>query len=387
MDCDVIIVGAGPAGLALARSLADTGLDIVVVERQPLAAIADPCFDGREIALTHGSADILTRLGAWDLIPEDEISPLRAARVLNGGSPFALDFDASGEEPLGWLVPNHRIRAALFDAIDGQDGLRLVTGAEVVRVQTSRAMAEVELGDGSQLRARLLVGADSRLSGIRGLLGISAEVNRLGRSMMVCRVRHPIPHHGIATEWFDHHQTMAMLPLGEGMSSAVLTLPSADIERLAALGDAELGAELTMRYSERLGPMEVAGPRVAYPLVTTWSWHFAATRAALIGDAAVGMHPVTAHGFNLGLRGADLLARLVRAAARRGRDPGATPLLRAYERRHRGASWPLYAGTNLLVRLYTEETMPARAMRHAGLRLGAKLPFVRPGIRRVLMAR
>lgn len=387
MDCDVIIVGAGPAGLALARSLADTGLEIVLVERQPLAAIADPRFDGREIALTHGSVDILTRLGAWDMIPEDEISQLRAARVLNGGSPFALDFDASGEGPLGWLVPNHRIRAALFDMVDGQDGLRMRTEVSVTEARTGRAAAELGLSDGTRLRARLLVAADSRLSAVRDALGISAEINRLGRSMLVCRVRHPLPHHGIATEWFDHHQTMAMLPLGEGMSSAVLTLPSADIERLTAMSDAELGAELTRRYEGRLGPMEVAGPPVAYPLITTWSRHFAATRAALIGDAAVGMHPVTAHGFNLGLRGADLLARLVREAARRGRDPGATPLLRAYERGHRGASWPLYAGTNLLVRLYTDETMPARAMRHAGLRLGAKLPFVRPGIRRVLMAR
>lgn len=383
MDCDVIIVGAGPAGLALARSLADTGLDIVLVERQPLAAIADPRFDAREIALTHGSVDILTRLGAWDLIPEDEVSPLRAARVLNGGSPFVLDFDARGEGPLGWLVPNHRIRAALFDTVDGQDGLRMRTDVSVTEARTGRAAAELGLSDGTRLRARLLVAADSRLSAVRDALGISAEINRLGRSMLVCRVRHSRPHHGIATEWFDHHQTMAMLPLGEGMSSAVLTLPSDDIDRLTALGDAELGAELTARYAGRLGPMEVVGPRVAYPLVTTWSRHFAATRAVLIGDAAVGMHPVTAHGFNLGLRGADLLARLVR----RGRDPGATPLLRAYERGHRGASWPLYAGTNLLVRLYTDETMPARAMRHAGLRLGAKLPFVRPGIRRVLMAR
>ncbi|AQR72400.1 5-demethoxyubiquinol-8 5-hydroxylase UbiM [Sphingomonas sp. LM7] len=387
VDCDVVIVGAGPAGLALARSLRDCGLDIVMVERQPLAALTEPRFDGREIALTHGSVAILKALDAWARLPAAEISPLRAARVLNGGSPFALDFDADGEGPLGWLVPNHCIRAALFDAVRGQAGLRILTGVGVVQARTGRAAAEVVLSDGVMLRTRLLVAADSRLSALRDALGIPAEINRLGRSMLVCRVRHPRPHDGIATEWFDHHQTMAMLPLGEGISSAVLTLPSAAIDRLMAMDDAALDRELGARFGRSLGPIEVAGARAAYPLVTSWSRHFAATRAALIGDAAVGMHPVTAHGFNLGLRGQDLLARLVRQAARRGRDPGATPLLRAYEHKHRAACWPLYAGTNLLVRLYTDEAMPARVMRHAGLRLGATLPFVRPGIRRVLMAR
>ncbi|MCB8829846.1 hypothetical protein LJD47_33020, partial [Escherichia coli] len=140
------------------------------------------------------------------------------------------------------------IRQALFRAIDGQPGLDLITGTGVASVGTDRAGARVRLADGRVLDARLLVAADSRFSAVREQLGIAAEVNRLGRSMMVCRVAHEGDHRSIATEWFDHGQTIAMLPLNGRQSSAVLTLSSGQIEQLAALNPGALGAEITRRY-------------------------------------------------------------------------------------------------------------------------------------------
>jgi ubiquinone biosynthesis UbiH/UbiF/VisC/COQ6 family hydroxylase len=388
MDYDVIIVGGGPAGLAFARSLNDMGLETLLVERQPQAGLADPAYDGREIALTHGSRAILERLGAWRLLPEARISPLRAARVRNGHSPFALDFEPGpAGEALGWLVPNHLIRRALYETVAGQPGLQLACGSSLVAARTDRRFAEVRLSTGERLRARLLVAADSRFSPLRDELGIAAEVNRLGRSMLVCRVSHSVSHEQVATEWFGHDQTIALLPLNGGMSSVVLTLPEREIARLAALCDTALGVELTRRSANLLGAMEVAGSRHVYPLATTWAKHFGTRRAALIGDAAVGMHPVTAHGFNLGLSGQAVLAAQVGEAARRGRDPGGDAVIRAYEAQHRAAARPLWLGTNLLVTLYTDERPMARVMRHAGLRLGARLPVFRAQVREMLMAR
>ena len=128
---DVAVVGAGPAGLAFTRSLAGAGLTVALVEGQDEAALRDPAFDGREIALTHNSIRLLKNQDAWDQVPAEEISDLREARVLDGGSPFALTFDAGGADRLGVLIPNHLIRRALFEVVEGQPGVTLMAGRRV----------------------------------------------------------------------------------------------------------------------------------------------------------------------------------------------------------------------------------------------------------------
>lgn len=384
MDCDIVIIGGGPAGLAFARSLAGSGLDIVLVEQQPAEQLASPAYDGREIALTWHSVAILRDLGVWAMLPDADRAPLRAARVQNGRSSFALAFDPGEAGQLGWLVSNHRIRQGLWAAAVGQPGLTLLPGTRVTGARTDTTRAVVELDSGTTIRARLLVAADSRFSPVRAMLGIGAAVNPVGKSMLVCRVAHERPHRGIATEWFGHDQTVAMLPLNGDNASIALTLPPPAIERLLALDDAALGAELTRRTGGRLGRMVPTSTRAAYPLVTTWSHRFTAPRAALIGDAAVGMHPVTAHGFNLGLSGQALLAEQIRRALAQGGDPGAASALWRYAARHRRTAAPLYAATNALVRLYTDERPAARLARSAALRIGARMPLFRSGVRTML---
>jgi ubiquinone biosynthesis UbiH/UbiF/VisC/COQ6 family hydroxylase len=384
-DHDIIVVGAGPAGLAFARSLDGCNLRIALIERQPLEKLADPAPDGREIALTQRSINTLRDLGAWELIDPAEVSPLKAAWVLNGTSPFALSFDADGPGALGQLVSNHLIRKSLYAAVAGQTGLTLLTGTDVASVQTDRHGAKVTLADGQVLTARLLVAADSRLSQVRPQLGIDAEINPLGKSMLVCRVAHPEDHRGIATEWFGNGQTIAMLPLNGRRSGAVLTLDSAAIEALAALDRDALGAEITRRYAGRLGPMTVVEGPFVYPLTTTYAHHFAARSAALIGDTAVGMHPVTAHGFNFGLTGQAKLAGLIRRAVATGGDIASPILLRRYEAAHRVATLPLYNATRMIVGLYTDERRPARLVRPIMLRAAARLPMLRQTVTGMLM--
>jgi ubiquinone biosynthesis UbiH/UbiF/VisC/COQ6 family hydroxylase len=327
MDTDVAIVGAGPAGLALACALAGSGLRVTLLERAPEAAIAAPAFDGREIALTHRSQSILHELGAWVRIPAAETAPLREAKVLNGASPLALRFAPGREgEPLGRLVPNQLIRRALFEAAATTEA-RLVAGRAVTGLSLTPEGATVTLEGGEAVTARLVVAADSRFSEARRLAGIGAAMPDFGRTMIVARVAHEAPHGGVATEWFGHGQTIAMLPLNGAMSSVVLTLPPAEAAAAMAMTSEAFGAEVTRRYAARLGTMTLAGTRHAYPLVAAYAHRFAGRRFALLGDAAVGMHPVTAHGFNFGLSGAETLAREIRRAADPGRSPGcsATP--------------------------------------------------------------
>ncbi|CDX53814.1 conserved hypothetical protein [Mesorhizobium plurifarium] len=378
---DIIIAGAGPVGLSFASTLAKSDLKVAVVDQQTLEGLANPSFDGREIALTHASIGILRELGAWDAISACHKSPVHGARVLNGSSPFALCFDPprGSAEPLGFLVPNCRIRDALFKIIRSHR-VQLLCGHSVVGLTNRRKGAVVKLSDGRRLTTRLFVAADSRLSRTRDLLGITADINRLGSSMVICRVRHERAHHQLAIEWFDHHQTIAILPLMEGVSSLLLTLRANEANRLLALDDDLFLIELTDRCRGRLGKMTMASKRYSYPLITTWAHNFWAPSAALIGDAAVGMHPVTAHGFNIGLGGQKQLARGILTAIRNGDDIADPDMLSRCESRLRLRAAPLYHATNILVGIYSNEHRAARFARHVGLRLGQYLPFVRHGI-------
>tara|TARA_A100001391_G_scaffold198500_2_gene180161 strand:+ start:63 stop:1232 length:1170 start_codon:yes stop_codon:yes gene_type:complete len=381
-----VIVGAGPAGLALAIGFAKAGLAVTVVERQEAAQLAEPAFDGREIALTHASIAALKRLGAWERIAPDAIHPLAEARVFNGKSPLALSFDPehTGAGQLGSLVSNCDIRRALYESAGEYPSIDLLAGQGVAHVSTNEGEARVWLEDETDRAATLLIAADSRFSAIRGQLGIPARMNRLGKSMLVGRVAIERDHRHIATEWFDSGQTLALLPLGDRQASAVVTLPDGGARRLAALNSDALGAELTRRFAKRFGEMRMLTPLHLYPLTTAYARRFVVPRAALVGDAAVGMHPVTAHGFNLGLAGTERLSRLVASAVRRGVGPGDPDLLRRYQRGHRATTWPLYAATNAIVGLYTDDRRPGRLARRLSFQ-AARFAPARKAVSRMLM--
>ena len=389
MDYDILISGAGPAGLCLARSLSDHGLRVGVVEQQPLAAIENPAYDGREIALTQQSAQMLRDLGLWDRIVADEpsaFSPLRDAQVLNGPSPFAMviDHQLSQHSELGWLVSNHLIRRAAFQELHAAQqkhhDITLLAGEQVARAHTDASAAHVTLASGKQLRARLLVAADSRFSATRRALGIGADMHDFGRSMLLCTMAHALPHQHVAWEWFGYGQTLALLPMnddpatGAHRSCVVLTLPHHTLEALQDMDETAFGLELTRRFDQRLGAMQLVSTRHLYPLVGVRPHRLVAPRFACVGDAAVGMHPVTAHGFNFGLRGITTLAGELRAAHAAGQDIAAPELLARYERAHRRATLPLYLATTFIARLYTTDHPPARLLRDAALRLAQNFP-------------
>ena len=380
LHSDILVVGAGPAGLSFAAELAGSGLKVTLIEKSPLEVLQNPPYDGREIALTHLSREIMQRLGMWDLIPKDEIYPLRDAKVLNGQSDYQLHFpqptQARGEpaDCLGYLVSNHNIRKAAYEVVSKLENVTILTGTGVKEVKTSEDEAQVILENGEVLRGRLLLAADSRFSQTRRQLGISSDMHDYSRTMFVCRMKHTLSNQHTAYECFHYGRTIALLPLEEHLTNTVITVDSDKADTIKKMSPEELATSVKEQLKGRLGDMELVSTIHNYPLVGMIAQRFYGKRSALIGDAAVGMHPVTAHGFNLGLSSADLLAKLVLEAEQRGQDIGAASLLEKYSTKHMLHAQPIYHGTNMLLKLFTNETAPAKILRGLVLRASNNFP-------------
>jgi ubiquinone biosynthesis UbiH/UbiF/VisC/COQ6 family hydroxylase len=386
---DVAIIGAGPAGLCCALKLADQGHRVCVVERQAESSIAEPAFDGREIALTHRSVQMLQSLGVWSHIDAQQISPLENAVVMTGRSPRQLRFDRPDGRcgALGYLVPNHLIRLAAHRQAAAHPRIGLIYDRRITDVRVSGSNVSVHLASHGAVQAQLLIAADSRFSDTRRSIGIAADMLDFGKSMLVCRMQHAVPHQRTAWEWFQGRSTLALLPLRGDTSSIVITVPAAEAARLLELEPPEFDRAVAAQFDHRLGAMHLCSSRHVYPLIATYSRQFATEGCALIGDAAVGMHPVTAHGFNLGLQSIEHLAVELEAAVAARLDIGSLSVLRRYEAAHHRAARPMYLATNAIVRLYTDDRPLHTLCRTVGLRLADRVSPIKRAIVASLMDR
>jgi len=385
---DILIIGAGPSGLALANALSREGLNVTVLEKLPASVLADPPPDGRDIALTHRSQSILRSLGIWDRLAPADIAEIRSARVLHGTSPHFLQFDTqdSGKPALGFLVSNHLLRRAAYEAVKESPGpaVEIIANTNVTALHSAGLCNEVTLADGRTLSAALTIAADSRFSESRRRMGIPAHMHDFARVVIVARMTHERPNDGVAYECFLLGGTLAVLPLNGNQCSVVITLSADRAAEIATSPEPQFNQWVAQQFEHRLGAMQLTGERHSYPLVAVYARHFYASRFALLGDAAVGMHPVTAHGYNFGLYGVESLVREIHRARCAGEDFGADAVLRRYERTHRRATFSIFLGTNALVKLYTDDRLPARVVRRGLLRVADHVPPLKGWITRRL---
>ena len=376
---DIVIIGGGPAGLSFACSMIGADVKVLVVEKSNIDAIANPQADGREIALTHLSLKILKKLGVWDLINQAEVAPLREAKVFDGDSPSLLNFksDDSSIEALGYLVPNYQVRQALYQRVKQADNITLMTEAMVDNVEYLEDHSAVLFADGTTINAKLVIAADSRFSSIRRKMGIPALMKDFSKVMIVTKMEHENTHNNIALECFDYGQTLALLPMVGNASSVVLTVTTDKSQAMLDMSETDFNAKITKDFRGELGQMTQSGERHSYPLVAVHAQTFIANRFALIGDAAVGMHPVTAHGFNLGLRGQDILATLIKEACAHGQDIGSASLLKLFEKKHINLTRLMFFGTNGIVALFTNDAPVIKQVRRFVLKFAEHFPPIK----------
>ena len=368
---DIAIIGAGPAGIAFACGLGNLKIKVAIIDKFPKKIIANPKRDGREIALTHNSVKILKKLNVWNSIPKQSKSVIKEARVLDGESKYFLNFNHQEiqKENLGYLVPNYLIRKSLYKKLKKFSNIAIIDNAKCVSINTNKDDASIKFSNGKKIESSLIVAADSRFSKMRSKMGISAFVRDFDKNMIVCRMKHEKPHKNIAYEFFRYNQTQASLPCFKNQSSIVTTASKNSSENLMKMNDKKFNKEMENSFNKFLGKMKLIGKRYSYPMVTTYAKKFISQRFALIGDAAVGMHPVTANGFNLNLKGIEILIEEVEFSIKNKTDIGLSKMLESYQSKLHRAAIPLYLTTNSIVNLYTSNILPAKITRQFMLRL------------------
>ncbi len=372
---DVAIVGGGPTGLALAVALGSDGVDTIVIDRASPDAQPSRDADPRVTAIALGSARFLRAIGAFDAM-EAAGQPIFDIAVQESRSPFGIRYDHSeiGDEPMGWIVENAVIREALLARAHELSELSLWMPAAYISVARDETGVDLGLEDGRRVRARLLVAADGKFSKLRDRLGIVTHYTPYGQTGIVATLGHAEPHHGLATEHFFPDGPFAVLPMPGNRSSIVWALDDALAKSVASLPADQFVAEVTDRVGERLGAVELLSPVRTFPLVLAHVEHLTAQRAALVGDAAHGIHPIAGQGWNLALRDAAALAELIGETAPLGLDPGNDRLLARYARWRRLDTTTLIAVTDGINRLFANDATPLRLARNLGFALVDRMP-------------
>ena len=391
---DVLIGGAGLAGLALAVAL-----------RQALGgpyavAVADPALrrassDVRASAIVAAARRLFETIGVWDAVAV-EAQPIVDMRITDSRlgdamRPVFLTFDGEVEpgEPFAHMVENAPLLAALA-ARAREVGVEIfphaIVGHEISRSPPPESEAEharpshhvdATLADGGMIAARLLVAADGARSGIRRRAGIPTRGWDYPQSSIVTTVEHERDHGGRAEEHFLPAGPFAILPLKGRRSSIVWTEATAEAERILALPDADFHAELERRFGLHLGEIAAVGPRRAFPLGLSVARAFVAERIALVGDAAHVIHPIAGQGLNMGLKDVAALAEVIVDAARLGLDPGSEAALERYQRWRRFDTMAMGVATDGLNRLFSNRSEVLRAVRDVGMGLVDRLPALK----------
>ncbi|TDV52629.1 2-octaprenyl-6-methoxyphenol hydroxylase /2-octaprenyl-3-methyl-6-methoxy-1,4-benzoquinol hydroxylase [Pseudomonas graminis] len=389
---DLLIVGAGMVGSALALALRDSGLNILVVDGGPLTVkpfVADAPFEARVSALSIASQRILERLGVWEGIVARRVSPYSDMHVWDGSGTGKVHFSASSvhAEVLGHIVENRVVQDALVERLHGSE-IGLLADARLEQMRHSGDDWLLTLSDGRTLRAPLVVAADGANSTVRRMTGTATREWDYLHHAIVTSVRTADSHRKTAWQRFTDDGPLAFLPLdreGEHWCSIVWSVTPEQSERLMKLDDERFCRELENAFEGYLGKVISADSRVCVPLRQRHAKRYVAPGLALIGDAAHTIHPLAGQGVNLGFLDAAVLAEVLRGAVERGERLADERVLSRYERRRMPHNLALMAAMEGFERLFQADALPVRLLRNAGLKMvdhsaEAKALFVRQAL-------
>lgn len=379
---DLVILGGGLVGMTLALACARAGITSHVVDKADPAALIADGFDGRASAISTASWNLFTNIGlAERLAPLG--CPIDAIAVTEAMKPGRIDFRPEPHEgTLGRMYANRDIRIALFEAAREQPAIAWHTGREAVRRTRGPHGVEVELDDGTVLKASLLVGAEGRQSPTRIEEGLAVAKWDYHHRAMVTALCHEKSHGNVAWEIFYPAGPFALLPLldgpdGQHRSALVWTVAEKDAAGVLALSERGFLAEVEKRMGDLFGRIGLIAPIASYPLNFHHAGHIVADRLALVGDAAHGMHPIAGQGLNLGLRDVAALAEVIEEGMRLGLEPGDAQVLARYERWRSVDNLTVMSVTDGITRLFGIKGRLPSAIRRLGMGAVQRLPALK----------
>lgn len=381
---DITVVGGSHSGLAVALALVGTlgtDLRLAVLDRRVLAKDLNRGADPRAFALSAGSVALLAALGVWPALA-DFAEPVLGIDITDSSlehamRPTLLSYDNHTSEgrPATWIVEAERLSAALLARVLETPAIEVVAPAEISHLRLAEdPAARLALADGRQLTARLVIAADGVRSSIRQTAGIQTVNWQYDQMGIVTVVAHERPHGGRAVQHFLPAGPFAILPLPGSRSCITWSETTNNAQRILALDDAGFLEEVERRFGYRLGRLQLAGKRAAWPLSMQLARAMVAPRLALIGDAARSVHPIAGQGLNLGFRDVAALTEVVADGMRLGLDPGDAMGLERYAQWRRFDGQSSAAAYDALNRLFSNDSMLVRAIRDAGLGVVDRLP-------------
>jgi 2-octaprenyl-6-methoxyphenol hydroxylase len=364
---DVVVIGGGPAGLAAAIALAQTGAHTALIARHA------PYADNRTTALLGGSVDFLQQLDVWPRC-SDKAAPLQAMRMVDDtgrlirAPEVRFSSDEIGLDAFGYNIENRLLIAALEERAAELAGLRRFDD-EAEAINPNDADVAIRTAGGETLSARLVAGADGRQSLCREAAGIEVRRRELKQAALTFNVSHSRPHRNISTEFHTTQGPCVFVPLPGERSSVVWVAAPKEAERLLALSDDELSAAAEARSHSILGRIRVEPGRHLFPLAIEQPSQFAKARIVLVGEAAHVVPPIGAQGLNMGLRDAADLADIVRDAMAAGEDPGSPEVLKRYGKARRADVLSRTFVIDIANRSLLSDFLPMQSLRAAGLHL------------------
>ncbi len=378
---EILIAGAGVAGLTLAILLGQKGFLVTIIDKEPPPApFAQTKPSGRTVALMQSSAAILRQAGVWErLVPQG--GPMHTMRLIDDSGPRRFsgakqDFQAgeAGFESFGLNVPTSFLRAALWEKSSDFNTIKIIPGAGFSRFEDRGGAILVRTEEETAFSASLLVGADGARSRVREQAGIPCQTHDYGQKAMTCLIRHSRPHLNISTEFHRPSGPFALVPLPGQRSSVVWVEPGARADSLFALPPDAFAAALQEKTLGLLGTIALEGAPEIWPLRSLRAERLTAPRVALIAEAAHVMSPITAQGLNLSLRDVEDLASVLGENRALGIDPGApAPLLR-YEKLRRADILTRTSGVDALMRLVSTDRPLPRLLRRSAFQAISLIP-------------